>query len=135
MIKYFKEIADILAFVNRQMILIFKTNDLLRGRYLSFYLVFKIISQGLNLHSAPKTVCPPLYRCLEHALKSSRRNSSYQLPPRCLGSTSRWWVDGLNSRSPATKCSSTSTGPGGGFKSIHHHLICLFRFGGILRLR
>lgn len=30
-IKYFKEIADILAFVNRQMILIFKTNDLLRG--------------------------------------------------------------------------------------------------------
>ena len=30
-IKYFKEIADVLAFVNRQMILIFKTNDLLRG--------------------------------------------------------------------------------------------------------
>jgi len=30
-IKYFKEIADILAGVNRQMILIFKTNDLLRG--------------------------------------------------------------------------------------------------------
>ena len=29
--KYFKEIADVLAFVNRQMILIFKTNDLLRG--------------------------------------------------------------------------------------------------------
>ena len=30
-IKYFKEIADVLAYVNRQMILIFKTNDLLRG--------------------------------------------------------------------------------------------------------
>ena len=29
--KYFKEIADVLAYVNRQMILIFKTNDLLRG--------------------------------------------------------------------------------------------------------
>merc|ERR1711997_865030 len=29
--RYIKEIADILAFVNRQMILIFKTNDLLRG--------------------------------------------------------------------------------------------------------
>jgi len=28
--KYIKEIADVLAFVNRQMILIFKTNDLLR---------------------------------------------------------------------------------------------------------
>lgn len=27
---YIKEIADVLAFVNRQMILIFKTNDLLR---------------------------------------------------------------------------------------------------------
>jgi len=30
-IKYFKEIVDVLAFVNRQMILILKTNDLLRG--------------------------------------------------------------------------------------------------------
>ena len=29
--KYMKEIADVLAFVNRQMILIFKTNDLLRN--------------------------------------------------------------------------------------------------------
>jgi len=29
--KYLKEITDVLAFVNRQMILIFKTNDLLRG--------------------------------------------------------------------------------------------------------
>ena len=29
--RYLKEIADVLAFVNRQMILIFKTNDLLRG--------------------------------------------------------------------------------------------------------
>lgn len=29
--KYIKEITDVLAFVNRQMILIFKTNDLLRG--------------------------------------------------------------------------------------------------------
>ena len=28
--KYIKQIADVLAFVNRQMILIFKTNDLLR---------------------------------------------------------------------------------------------------------
>merc|ERR1711910_210696 len=28
--RYIKEIADVLAFVNRQMILIFKTNDLLR---------------------------------------------------------------------------------------------------------
>ncbi len=29
--QYFRQIADILAFVNRQMILIFKTNDLLRA--------------------------------------------------------------------------------------------------------
>merc|ERR1712203_14489 len=29
--RYVKEITDVLAFVNRQMILIFKTNDLLRG--------------------------------------------------------------------------------------------------------
>merc|ERR1712013_97992 len=29
--KYLKEITDVLVFVNRQMILIFKTNDLLRG--------------------------------------------------------------------------------------------------------
>merc|ERR1712106_428173 len=29
--RYLKEITDVLAFVNRQMILIFKTNDLLRG--------------------------------------------------------------------------------------------------------
>ena len=29
--RYIKEIADVLAFVNRQMILIFKTNDLLRN--------------------------------------------------------------------------------------------------------
>jgi aarF domain-containing kinase len=28
--RYMKEITDVLAYVNRQMILIFKTNDLLR---------------------------------------------------------------------------------------------------------
>merc|ERR1712062_359164 len=73
-IKYFKEIADVLAFVNRQMILIFKTNDLLRG-----------IESSL----APRTVCPPSSRCLEPASELSRRNSSCRPHPPSQGSTSR----------------------------------------------
>ena len=138
MIKYFKEIADVLAFVNRQMILIFKTNDLLRGEIFLSSIIFKIkISQGLNHHLAPRTVCPPSSRCLEPASELSRRNSSYHPHPPSQGSTSRWWVDGLNSKYPATKYSSTSTGPGSGLriKVTLNDLTCLFRVGGILRLR
>ena len=94
-------------------------------------------SQGLNLHSAPRTVWPPSYRCPEHASELSRRNGSCHPHPRSQGSTSRCRGDGLNSKYPATKYSSTSTGPGSGLKIkvTLNELTCLFRFGGILRLR
>ena len=81
LIKYFNEIAAVLAGVNRQMILIFKTNDLLRGKcgwfalMQSTLLLFSssvyqssteslpgmstVLCQVLSLSLARGTPCPP----------------------------------------------------------------------------
>ena len=84
--KYIKQIADVLAFVNRQMILIFKTNDLLRtiehnlgtsNRYCIKILALKFVKNylyhffstfSLYQQNFIFSVCCSLSRCLDRAL-------------------------------------------------------------------
>jgi hypothetical protein len=93
--RYMKEITDVLAFVNRQMILIFKTNDLLR--FPVFYLITFFPSLSLIIFPlnfwyividiiyfpeissrtwAPRTPCLPSSRCPEPASGFSRYGPS-----------------------------------------------------------
>ena len=135
--KYFKEIADVLAFVNRQMILIFKTNDLLRGTESVMEHVWSLSWQGSSPRWAPRTAWPPSSRCPAPASGLSRRSGSSQLPQGSHALTSTFGAGGSSSKFLATKCSSTSTGPGKdrGLEWQWDYWLFVCRLGGILRLR
>jgi len=70
--RYIKEIADVLAFVNRQMILIFKTNDLLRT--IEFNLGTK---SNMSFFVQMSRAC---FRCLnEERIKNTHGRFSYTM--------------------------------------------------------
>ena len=112
-IKYFKEIVDVLAFVNRQMILILKTNDLLRG-----------IESSLGTKNSMSSFIQMSRACFriiqeKQLLASTSAFSRYKVTNVCFnkcycfheGGAPICGEDGLSSEYLVMKYFSTSTGP------------------------
>ena len=119
--KYLKEITDVLAFVNRQMILIFKTNDLLRGiesslgtkRSMASFIQVRLTRKNHVLKAEPFQMSRSCIEVLkEKQLVEADTKIARLVPLRmCLSLCSKSsqggrlesGVDGANSRSPAMR--------------------------------
>ena len=119
--KYLKEITDVLAFVNRQMILIFKTNDLLRGiesslgtkRSMASFIQVRLTWENHVLKVQPFQMSRSCIEVLkEKQLVEADTKIARLVPSRiCLSLCSKfsqggrleYGVDGANSRSPAMR--------------------------------
>ena len=119
--KYLKEITDVLAFVNRQMILIFKTNDLLRGiesslgtkRSMASFIQVRLTWKNHVFKVEPFQMSRSCIEVLkEKQLVEADTKIARLVPSRiCLSLCSKSsqggrlesGVDGANSRSPAMR--------------------------------
>merc|ERR1712029_988889 len=79
LIIYLKEITDVLAFVNRQMILIFKTNDLLRG-----------IESSLGTKNSMASFIQMSRSCLEVIYERKLLNASTKISRWKINVSGKW---------------------------------------------